>query len=82
VHDYFDILGLPVDAPASEVRRACARRVHRAHPDFRARSSAILAAVVADWPSHESVSSDVAIDFVDVAPLVERMQAAFFGTED
>jgi len=81
VHDYFDILGLPVDAPASEVRRACARRVHRAHPDFRTRASTTPVAAVSDWPAHESASADVAIDFVDVAPLVERMQAAFFCTE-
>ena len=79
MHDYFDILGLPTNAGASEVRRACARRVRRSHPDFREPIAVgILASVPATAASADPIPADLAIDFVDMATLVERIQAGFF----
>jgi hypothetical protein len=75
VHDYFEILGVPTNAAASEVRRACARRVRRAHPDFADRPPVAAAAPAGDDPA----SVDVAIDFLDMRTLVDRMLSAFFG---
>jgi len=77
VHDYFDILGVPHDAPAQQIRRACARRTVTRHPDFG----------VVDGPAAGDAAArgrppaelaDVAIDFMDMSSIVERMQAAFF----
>ena len=76
MHDYFDILGLPTNAAASEIRRACARRARRSHPDFR-EASAPPASSAPTAPK-DSPSFDVAIDFLDMTVLVDRMQAAFF----
>jgi hypothetical protein len=79
VHDYFEILGLPTNAGASEVRRACARRVRRSHPDFR--DPVLLETPGSDAPAVGLVDlrpADVAIDFVDMMSLVDRIQAGFF----
>jgi len=78
VHDYFDILGVSRDASAQEIRRACARRALKAPPDFDGdgRSPAPLAAD--RRPFREF--ADVAVDFVDMADIADRMQAAFFRT--
>ena len=81
MHDAFEILGLPVNAPASEVRRAFARRVRRCHPDFHSAPTSTLTALVARLPL-EPPRQDVAIDFLDVSPLVDRIQAAFFSESD
>lgn len=73
MHDFFDILGVPTDAAASEVRRACARRTRRTHPDFSevpASPEAILTT---------SSGTDTAIDFADMRALVDGMQRAFFA---
>jgi curved DNA-binding protein CbpA len=75
VHDLFDILGLPVNAPASEVRRVCARRPRRLHPDFGGREPRVLPRASGSAASRD----EVAIDFVRVADLVDRIQATFFG---
>jgi hypothetical protein len=73
VHDYFHILGVSDGAPADEIRRAARRHLERSHPDFRNRPDRrVLTAREPD---------DVAIDFVDMAAIVERMQTAFFGPE-
>jgi curved DNA-binding protein CbpA len=82
VHDLFDILGLPVNAPASEVRRVCARRPRRLHPDFGGREPRVLPRASGSAASRDSNEIDrdlVAIDFVRVADLVDRIQATFFG---
>jgi hypothetical protein len=76
VHDYFDIIGIPDDASAREIRRACARRSGAGHPDFRHGGGA--AGTVADPALPEA--ADVAIDFADMTTIVARMQAAFFAT--
>jgi hypothetical protein len=78
VHDYFDILGLPVDAPASEVRRAVRRRAARSHPDFR-RTAAGLPAISARSFAVRPPVADAAVDFVDMGAFVDRIQAAFFA---
>jgi hypothetical protein len=79
VHDLFDIVGLSRSAPPVEVRRACARAVRRLHPDFgspgdreripRADQPPMAGAVV---------HRDVAVDFVEMTSVLDRMQRAFF----
>jgi hypothetical protein len=73
VHDYFDVVGVSSDAPRQEIRRACARRPRRWHPDFDGPSLA---------PSAPGPRFDVAIDFADMTVILDRMQAAFFGRRD
>jgi hypothetical protein len=81
VHDYFDILGVSPDAQASEIRQACARYAPRPHPDF------LDAARRGQPPGHDTLAghhaswralADVAVDFPDVASLLDRARAAFF----
>jgi hypothetical protein len=77
VHDLFEILGLPTNAPARDVRRACARRPRSLHPDFRnvgaldAQREALL--------SGRSPGDDLAVDFVEASTFTDRMQSAFFN---
>ncbi len=78
MHDYFDILGLPVDAPASEVRRAVRRRAARSHPDFRPAAGS-LPAISAFSLAVRPPVADAAVDFADMGAFVDRIQAAFFG---
>ena len=80
MHDYFDIIGIPDDASAREIRRACARRSGACHPDFRHGGG--IAGTVADANAAPVLPEaiDVAIDFVDMTTIVARMQAAFFAT--
>jgi hypothetical protein len=80
VHDLFDVLGLPRNAPVGEIRRVCARRSRRSHPDFRP-APAPLTRVSAHAPiePERPVSHDVAIDFVDVTALFDRIELAFFA---
>jgi hypothetical protein len=75
VHDFLDILGVPTDAAASEVRRACARRVRRIHPDFSDVGSAREVAS----PPGDARTADIAIDFADMRTFIDRIQAAFFA---
>ena len=75
MHDYFDILGVSPDAQASEIRQLCARHAPRPHPDF-------LQAAGRDSDAGDPASwrdlVDVAVDFPDVASLLDRARAAFF----
>ena len=76
MHDFFDIFGLPSSAPPMEVRRVCARRVRRSHPDFHVGGSdpAFL-----DRTADGSLPvREVAVDFVEMSVLLDRVQAAFF----
>lgn len=72
MHDYFHILGVSDAAPAHELRRALRRRPTCSHPDFQDGPDRPASAAA------DRTLSDVAIDFVDMRPVVDRMQAAFF----
>lgn len=82
MHDYFDIVGVSRGARAPEIRRAC-RRSRPTHPDIGDAEGAAVSECVR--PAAVSAADlggagDAAVDFVEVAPIVERMRAAFFGT--
>jgi hypothetical protein len=70
MHDLFEILGLPTNAPARDVRRACARRPRRVHPDFQESPPVVV--------DDRAPDDDLAIDFVDASSLTDRIQTAFF----
>jgi curved DNA-binding protein CbpA len=74
VHDYFEILGVSPDARAPEIRRARRRRTSTSHPDVQdgERPCGLSRA------PFTAPAPDAAIDFVEMAPLVDRMRAAFF----
>lgn len=76
MHDYFDILGVSSNAPAREIRQVCARHVRRSHPDFFHGGCARPSGVDTRSPGFP----DAAVDFVEMTPLVDRMQMAFFRT--
>jgi hypothetical protein len=78
VHDFFEILGIPDNARACEVRRACARRIRRCHPDFRVPGTPVFEPVTSlqDAPV---VRGEVAVDFVDASSFIDRLQTAFFA---
>jgi curved DNA-binding protein CbpA len=78
VHDYFDILGVSRDAPAQEIRRACARRACAGHPDFLDADASGLRPRVDDPRGDYRHLADVAVDFVAMSDIAARMQAAFF----
>jgi hypothetical protein len=69
VHDYFEILGVAPDAHAMDIRRACARRASRPQPDFLEPGR---------QPGPPLQLADVAVDFLDMSDIVERMRVAFF----
>lgn len=73
MHDYFDLLGLSDDARASEIRRRSASRPRRWHPDFGPGASGRAPQALAP------PRSDAAVNFVNMAGVIERMQQAFFG---
>lgn len=73
MHDFFHVLGLADMAHPLEVRRVSARYVRRCHPDFQSAPRAL--------PTPNALCPrDAAIDYVDPAGFLERIQAAFFGT--
>lgn len=93
MRDYLHILGVPGNAGGEAIRDACRRLTRRYHPDIggdcavtghaggepRAARAARAARVgmsggAPDWPLDE-----IAIDFPSVAPIVDRMRAAFFA---
>lgn len=81
MRDLFDLLGLPLNAAASEVRRVCARRVHPVHPDFRrpvTHDLSMPSAGASARPLQDDQPMDVAVDFMTMAAFVERMQSGFF----
>ena len=76
MHDLFDVLGLPSNAPIGEIRRVCAQRVRRLHPDFRL--TAQIPGGGEGQPPPHALPHDIAVDFVDVASLVDRIETSFF----
>jgi hypothetical protein len=81
VHDLFDVLGLSRNAPAGEIRRVCARRFRRSHPDFRTRHPEGDTSVVLRANGDLAIPRDVAVDFVDVTTLLDRIELAFFSQQ-
>ena len=82
MHDYFEILGVSPDARAREIRQAGRRRASAPHPDFCHEPEAPMRAggePAAEPDPASAELKDAAIDFVDMASVVARMQAAFFG---
>ena len=75
MHDFFHILGVSDAAPADEIRRASRRRPERSHPDFRNGAAGFD-------PDAVRQPADVAIDFVEMAAIVDRMQTAFFRSSE
>ena len=77
MHDFFEILGLPTNARARDVRRACARRPRRRHPDFHETGAV-------GFDSQRPVlltgraTDDAAIDFVDASTFTDQIQEQFF----
>lgn len=80
MHDYFEILGVSPDARARDIQRACRRRATLAHPDFCAEPESASRPPRNDRETAAAELVDVAVDFVDMASVVSRMQMAFFGT--
>lgn len=80
MHDLFDIAGLSRSAPPVEVRRVCVRLNRRAHPDFR-RPGDTIGAAAGRGPGAQPVCRDVAVDFVAISTVIDRMQASFFRNE-
>jgi hypothetical protein len=79
VHDYFEILGVQPDAPAAVIRRASLRRGAALHPDFRSAETRSAQAGAASLDaSRDRVTTDAAVDFIDMNDLVDCMEAAFF----
>ncbi len=76
MRDYFDLLGLPTTARASEIRRRTAERPRRWHPDF-------TGGPAADRPLADVVTLrlDAAVEFVSMTAVVDRMQRAFFDDQ-
>jgi hypothetical protein len=72
MHDYFQILGVPEFAPAEEIRRALRRRPGHPHPDF-----ACDVVITDRRPLHRL--DEVAVDFVEMGAVIDRMRAAFFA---
>ena len=70
MHDFLNILGVAAGAGPDALRRASDRRVRRWHPDFDA-------GVMPRRPA-ELAREDVAIDFVDMSAVIDRIHAAFF----
>jgi hypothetical protein len=80
MHDRFEILGLPSNARAHDVRRAWARRTRREHPDFFDPAPPALVSPVTMGP--DGGAYDAAVDFVHMGSLLDRVQAAFFADRD
>ena len=79
MHDYFHILGVSPDARAPEIRHACRRHARAAHPDVQ--DGAVAVRALDPDPAAEVTSPDAAVDFAIMAPIVRRMQTAFFADE-
>lgn len=80
MHDFFDVIGLPENAPLGEIRRSV-RRPRRHHPDFRLTPPDPAPRSIDEWVPDGRVAREVAVDFVDVGTLLDRIEARFFGRD-
>ena len=71
MRDYYDILGVPRDAGADEVKRAHRQLTRRYHPDI---SGDELSVYVAGC-----LAEDIDVDFPSVLNLLDSMRQSFFG---
>ena len=87
MHDYFAILGIAPDAPASVIRSAHSRRRAAVHPDFRASvDRPSFARAPEGKPGDTGPGSsradrgpaDASVNFIEMSALVDGMEAAFF----
>jgi hypothetical protein len=79
VHDCFAILGIAPGAPPALIRQATLRRLAAIHPDFRPAGSR-QAAAAGHQANAGGTPADAAVDFIDMRSLVDRLEAAFFGS--
>lgn len=77
MHDLFDIVGLSRSAPPVEVRRVCVRLNRRIHPDF-CLPAGTAGAAARSGPESRPVRLDIAVDFVAISTVIDRMQTSFF----
>ena len=73
MRDYYDILGVPRNAGADEIKRAHRQLTRRYHPDI---SGDELSVSVADC-----LADEVHRDFPSVLNVLDRMRHSFFGGE-
>lgn len=71
MRDYYDVLGVPRDAGADEIKRAHRQLTRRYHPDI---SGDELSVTVADC-----LADEVHIDFPSVLSVLDRIRHSFFG---
>jgi hypothetical protein len=71
MRDYYDILGVPPDAGADEIKRAHRQLIRRYHPDISGEDPGVTAV--------DCLADEVAIDFPSVHNVLDRMRHAFFG---
>jgi len=71
MRDYYDILGVPPDAGADEIKRAHRQLIRRYHPDISGEDPGITAV--------DCLADEIAIDFPSVHNVLDRMRHAFFG---
>ncbi|ODS57777.1 MAG: hypothetical protein ABS36_04855 [Acidobacteria bacterium SCN 69-37] len=84
MHDLFDIVGLSRSAHPVEVRRVCARLVRRAHPDFAYLPDVVAGSPADAWSAGTAspVRRDVAVDFLEMTAVLDRIQSSFFQHPD
>lgn len=74
MYDYFEILGVPRDAQAPEIRRACRGHVRLTHPDID--GAPLRNPTRSAWTRE---LEDINVTFPDMAAVVRRMRDAFFA---
>ncbi|HEU4937998.1 MAG TPA: DnaJ domain-containing protein, partial [Vicinamibacterales bacterium] len=71
MHDYYDILGVPRDAGADEIKRAHRQLTQRYHPDISGDELSVGGAAC--------LVDEVHVDFPSVLTVLDRMRQSFFG---